>query len=90
MNVKQGSFTLLQVVWEENTRTIAKRLCQMISLKRKEELSKVTYLIRCKKSYALLLTRLLRVQGSRKMSSEYVHMNTVTFRAINLVKNNES
>ena len=67
-----------------------KQLCQMISLKRREELSVVTYGIRCKISYALLQSSLLCIPGSRKMSSEYVQLNTVTFSAIDLAKNNES
>ena len=46
--------------------------------------------IRCKIRYPLLRSSLLCVRGSRKMSSEYVQLNTVTFSAIDLAKNNES
>ena len=45
-----------------------KRLCQMILLKLKEELSVVTYRIRCKISYTLLQSSLLRVRGSHRRS----------------------
>ena len=67
-----------------------KRLCQMSSLNRKEELSAVKYGIRCKISYALLRGRLLCVRANRiRSTSEYVQLNTVTFSAIDLAKNNE-
>ena len=71
------------------TLDIAKRLCQMMSLKEKEEISLVTYGIRCKMSYALLRSSSLYVRGSRKMSSKYVQLNTVIFSAIDLAKNNK-
>ena len=45
-----------------------KRLCQMILLKLKEELSVVTYRIRCKISYTLLQSSLLCVRGSHRRS----------------------
>ena len=69
---------------------IVKRLCQMISLKLKEELSVVTYGIRCKIGYSLLRSSLLCVRWNRKMSNEYIKLSTVTFSAIDLAKNNES
>ena len=69
-----------------------KRLCQMISLKQNEELSVVleqSLGIRCKLSYALVQNSLLCVRGSRRMSRENVQLNTVTFSAIDLAKNND-
>ena len=66
-----------------------KQLGQMISLKRKEELSVVKYGIRCRISYTLLRSSLLRIRGSHKMSSKYVQLNRVTFSAIDLAKINE-
>ena len=71
------------------TLDIAKRLCQMMSLKEKEEISLATYGIRCKMSYALLRSSSLYIRGSRKMSSKYVQLNTVMFSAIDLAKNNK-
>ena len=94
LNVEQGSFAPLVFSitggMGRDCSMFVKGLCLMISLKRKEELSVVTYGIRCKISYALLRSSLLCVRGSRKMSSEYVQLNTVTFSAIDLAKNNES
>ena len=48
----------------------------------------LTYGVRCKMSYALLQSSSLCVQGNYKMLSEYVQLNTVTFSAIDLAKNN--
>ena len=77
------------MVWEKNIQCLSND-CQMISLKRKEGLSVVTYGIKCKISYALLQSSLLCIPGSRKMSSKYIQLNTMTFSAIDLAKNNES
>ena len=94
LNVEQGSFTALVFSitggMGRECSMFVKRLCQMISLKRKKELSVATYGIRCKISYALLQISLLCVRGSRKMSSEYIQLNTMTFSAIDLAINNES
>ena len=94
LNVEQSSFTPLVFSitcgMGRECSTFVKRLRQMISLKRKEKRSVITYGIRCKISYALLRSSLLCVQGSCKMSSEHVRSNTVTFSVINLAKNNES
>ena len=73
LNVEQGSFTPLVFSitggMARECSMFVKRLCQMISLKRKEELSVVRYAIRC--NYALLRSSLLRVRESRTMFSEY-------------------
>ena len=94
LNVEQGSFTTLVFLitggMGRECSMFVKRLHQMISLKRKEELTVVTYGIRYKIIYALLRSSLLRVRGSRKISSKYVQLKTVTFNAIDLAKNNES
>ena len=94
LNVAQDWFTLLvfSITGDmgRECSMFVKRLCQMISRKRKEELSVVTCGIRCKISYAFLQSSLLYVRVSRKTSSEYVQLNTVTFSAIDLAKNNES
>ena len=94
LNVEQGSFTPLVFSitggMGRECSMFVKRLCQMISLKRKEELSTVTYGVICKISCALLQSCLLCVRGSRKMSCEYLQLNTMSFNAIDLVKNNES
>ena len=93
LNVEQGLFTPLVFSitggMGREYSMFVKPLCLMISLKRKEELSVVTYWIRCKISYALLRSSLLCVRGSHSMSSEYVQLNTITFSAIDLAKNNE-
>ena len=65
LSVEQGSFTPLVfsitgVIGRECS-LFVKQLCQMISLKRKEELSVVTYRIRYKVGYALLQSSLLCV-----------------------------
>ena len=94
LNVEQGSFTPLVFSitggMGRECSMFVKRLCQMISLKRNKELSVVRYAIRCKMSYALLRSSLLRVRESRTMFSEYLQLNTVTFSAIDLAKNNEN
>ena len=94
LNVEQGSFTPLAFLitggMGRECSMFVKRLCQMISLKQKEERSIVTYGISCKISYVLLRSSLLCVRGSRKMSSEYIQLNTVIFNAIDLAKNSES
>ena len=94
LNVELGSFTVLVFAitggMGRECSTFVKWLCQMISLKRKEELSVVTYEVRCKISYALLRSSLLCLRGSRKMSSECIQSNRMTFSAIDLTKNSES
>ena len=92
-NIEQDSFTALVFsitggMGRESPMSV-KWLCQINLLKRKEELSVVSYGIRCKISYALLRSSLC-VRGTRKMSSEYVQLNSVTFSAIDLAKSNVS
>ena len=48
-----------------------KKLSQLISIKRKEKLSVVTYGIRYKISFALLRSWILGIRGSRKSNDEY-------------------
>ena len=48
-------------------------------IKRKEELSVVTYGIRCKISFALLRNCLLCIRGSRKSNNEYEKLNEISF-----------
>ena len=61
--------------WEEHVRYFFKKLCQLISIKRKEKLSVVTYGIRYKISFALLRSCLLCTRGSRKSNDEYEKQN---------------
>ena len=51
------------------------KLSQIISIKRKEKLSVVTYGIRYKISFALLRSCLLCARGSRKSNDEYEKQN---------------
>ena len=67
-----------------------KKLCQLISIKRKEELSDVTYGIRCQISFALLRNCLLCIRGSRKSNNEYEKLNEISFDAVKIVKKNEN
>ena len=94
LNVEQGSFTPLAFSITggigRQCSMFVKRLCQMISLKRKEELSVVTYKIRWKMSHSLLRSSLLCLRGNHNISSEYDQLNTLTFSVINLAKNNKS
>ena len=94
LNVEQGSFTPLVFSitggMGRECLMFAKRLGQMILLKRKQKLGLVTYKIRYKMSHALLRSSLLCVRGSHNMSSEYDQLNTLTFSAINLAKNSHS
>ena len=55
-----------------------KKLNQLISTKRKEQLSEVTYGIRCKISFALLRSCLLCIRGSRKSNNEYEKLNEIS------------
>ena len=73
--------------WEE---IFVKKLSQLISIKRKEELSVVTYGIRCKISFALLRSCLLCIRGSRKSNNEYEKLNEILFNAITIVKRNDN
>ena len=57
--------------WEEHVRYFLKKLSQLISIKRKEKLSVVTYGIRYKISFALLRSWILGIRGSRKSNDEY-------------------
>ena len=59
-----------------------RKLGQLISIKRKEELSVVTYGIRCKISFALLRSCLLCIRGTRTSNNEYVKLNEISFNVI--------
>ena len=63
-----------------------KELSQLVSTKRKEELSMVTYGIRCIISYALQRSCLLSIRGSRKSNNECEKLNAISFNAITTVK----
>ena len=65
-----------------------KKLSQLISIKRKEELSVVTYGIRCKISFALLQSCLLYIRESLKSNNEYEYekLNEISFDAVTIVK----
>ena len=67
-----------------------KKLSQFISTKRKEELSVLTYGIRCKISFVLLRSCLLCIRGSRKSNNEYEKLNEILFNAITIVKRNDN
>ena len=67
-----------------------KKLSQLISIKRKEALSMVTYGIRCKINFALLQSCLLCIRGSRKSNNEYEKLNKISFNAIKIVKRNDN
>ena len=67
-----------------------KLLCQLVPTKRKEKFSLVTYVIRCKISYASLRNSLICVRRSRKVSREYDQSNAITFSIIDFAKNNEN
>ena len=67
-----------------------KKLSKLISIKRKEELSVVTYGSRCKISFALLRSCQLYIRGSRKSNNEYEKLNESSFDAVKIVKRNEN
>ena len=66
-----------------------KKISQLISIKRKEELSGITYRIRCKISFALLWNCLLCIQVSRKPIDAYEKLNEIFFNATTIVKRND-
>ena len=65
-----------------------KKLSQLISIKRKEKLSVVTFGIRCKISFALLQISLLCIRGNRKSNNEYENLNEISFNAVTIMKRN--
>ena len=65
-----------------------KKLSQLISIKRKEKLSVVTFGIRCKISSALLQICLLCIRGNRKSNNEYENLNEISFNAVTIMKRN--
>ena len=67
-----------------------KKLNQLISIKRKEKLSVVTYGIRCKISFALLRSCLLCIRKSRKANNKYEKLNEISFNGITIVKRNDN
>ena len=71
---------------------LVKKLRQRISTKRKEELSVVTYGIRCKISHPSLLLRscFLCMRGNRKSNNEYEKLNKISFNATAIVKRNDN
>ena len=94
LNVEQGTFTppVLSATggMGRECSMFVKKLSQLISIKRKEELSVVTYGIRCKISFALLRSCLLCIRGSRKSNNEYEKLNEISFNAITIVKRNDN
>ena len=94
LNVEQGTFTPLVFSAAgglgRECSMFVKKLIQLISIKRKEELSMATYGIRCKISFALLRSCLLCVRGSRKSNNEYEKLNEISFNAITIVKRNDN
>ena len=94
LNVEQGTFTPLVFSatggMGRECSMFFKKLSQLISIKRKEELSVVTYGIRCKISFALLRSCLLCIRGSRKSNNEYEKLNEISFNAITIVKRNDN
>ena len=67
-----------------------KKFSQFISIKRKEELSVVTYGTRCKINFALLRSCLLSIRGSRKSNNDYEKLNEISSNAIATVKRNDN
>ena len=65
-----------------------KKLSQLISIKREEKLSVVTFGIRCKISFALLQICLLCIRGNRKSKNEYENLNEIWFNAVTIMKRN--
>ena len=62
-----------------------KKLSQLIFIKRKEELSVVTYGIKCKISFELLRSCLFCIRGSRKPNNEHEKLNKISFNVITIV-----
>ena len=81
LNVEQGTFTPLVFSatggMGRECLMFFKKLSQLISIKRKEELSVVTYGVRCKISFALLQSCLLCIRGSRKSNNEHEKLNEI-------------
>ena len=67
-----------------------KKLNQLISIKRKEKLSVVTYGIRCKISFALLRSCLLCIRKIQKANNKYEKLNEISFNGITIVKRNDN
>ena len=88
MNVEQGTFTPLVFSTTgglgRECLTFFKKLSQNISIKRKEKLGVVTYVIRRNISLALLRGCLLCIRGSRKSNNEYEKLNEILFNAITI------
>ena len=93
-NIEQGTFTPLVFAitggMGRECSMFIKKPSQLVSRKRKEELSVVTYGIRCKLSFALLRSCLICIRGSRKSSHQYEGVSDITFAAIDVVKRNEA
>ena len=94
LNVEQETFTPLVFSATGGMRReclmFVTKLTQLISIKRKEELSVVTYSIRCKITYALLGSCLLCIRGSRKSNNEYEKLTEILFNAITIVKRKDN
>ena len=92
LNVEQGTFTPLSATggMGRECSMFVKKLDQLISTKRKEELSVVTCGIRCKGNFVLLRSCQLFIRGSRKSNNEYEKLNEISFNAITIVKRNDS
>ena len=94
LNVEQGSFTPLVFsatgAMGRECSMFVKKLSQLISINRKEELSVATYGIRSKISFALLRSSLMCIRGSQKLNHEYEKLNEISFNAITVVKSNDN
>ena len=94
LNVVQGTFTPIVISatggMGREYLMFVKNLIQLISIKRKEELSLVTYGIRCKICFALLRSCLLCTRGSRKSNIKYEKLNEISFNAITIVERNDN
>ena len=92
LNVEQGTFAPLSATrgMGRECSIFVKKLNQLISTKRKEELSVVTCGIRCKINFVLLQSCQLFIRGSQKSNNEYGKLNEISFNAITIVKRNDS
>ena len=93
LNVEQGTFTPLVFSatggMGRECSMFFKKVSQFISIKQKEELSMVTFGIRCKTIFALLWSCLLCIRGSRKSNNEHEKLNEISFNVVTIVKRND-
>lgn len=94
LNVEKGTSTALVFSARGGIRRgclmFVKKLSQLVSTIQKEELSMVTYCIRCKISYPLLKSCPLYILGSHKSNDEYKKLNEISFNAITITKRNDN